>query len=223
MEYPVVSVRRRDVTGKGAARKLRALGYIPAVLYGKGLDSTALVVNPREVVGAFRGERGVNTVVRLKFAGDEAAEGCLALVREYTTHPLRRTLQHCDFLKVGEDTELTLEVPIRIVGKSEGEKLGAKVGNPLARVRVKCKVRDIPAAIDVDVTSLGVGDGVMLSELALPAGVRAIYTKDVPVVLVRMGRAEKESEAAVAAEGAPAERETPAAEGTTPAPAGKTS
>lgn len=221
MEYPVVSVRRRDVTGKGAARKLRALGYIPAVLYGRGLDSTPLVVNPREVLGAFRGERGVNTVVQLKFAGDEAAEGCLALVREYATHPLRRTLQHCDFLKVGEDTEVTLEVPIRIVGKSEGEKLGAKVGNPLARVRVKCKVRDIPAAIDVDVTPLGVGDGVMLSELALPAGVRTLYTKDVPVVLVRMGRAEKEPEAAAAAEGAPAEGGAPEAEGATPAPGGK--
>lgn len=221
MEYPVVSVRRRDVTGKGAARKLRALGYIPAVLYGKGVDATALVVNPREVVGAFRGERGVNTILQLKFAGDEAAEGCLALVREYATHPLRRTLQHCDFLKVGEDTELTLEVPIRIVGKSEGEKQGAKVSNPLPRVRVKCKVRDIPAAIEVDVTPLGVGDGIMLSELALPPGVRTIYTKDVPVVLVRMGRAEKEP--AAAAKGAPAEGETPAAQGTSPAPAGKTS
>ncbi len=219
MEYPVVSVRRRDVTGKGAARKLRALGYIPAVLYGRGIEATPLVANPKEVVGAFRGERGVNTVVRLKFVGEDAAQGCLALVREYATHPVRRTLRHCDFLRVDEDTELTLEVPIRLVGKSEGEKLGAKVSNPLPRVRVKCKVRDIPPAIDVDVTPLGVGAAILLSELTLPPGVRTVYTKDVPVVLVRMGRAEKEP--GVAAEGAPVEG-APAG-GATPAPAGKTS
>lgn len=221
MEYPVVTVRRRDARGKGAARKLRALGYIPAVLYGQGFLSTPLVVDPKEVVGAFRGERGVNTVLKLRFADGDTAEECLALVREYAVHPVRRSLQHCDFLKVSEDTELTLEVPIRITGKSEGEKLGAKVSNPLARVRVRCGVRDIPAAIEVDVTPLGLGDGVMLSELTLPPGVRTTYTKDVPVVLVRMGRAEKEPGAA--AEGAPAEGETPAAEGTTPAPAGKSS
>lgn len=221
MEYPVVTVRRRDVTGKGVARKLRALGYIPAVLYGKDGGSTPLVVNPKEVVGAFRGERGANTVMRLRFEGDETTGECLALVRNHATHPVRRTLLHCDFMRVSDDTELTLDVPIRIVGKSEGEKLGAKVGNPLTRVRVRCKVRDIPAAIEVDVTPLGVGDGIMLSELTLPPGVRAIYTKDVPVVLVRMGRAEKEPEAA--AVGAPAEGEASAAPGETPAPAGKSS
>ncbi len=215
MEYPVVSVRRRDVTGKGAARKLRALGYIPAVLYGRDIASTPLVVNPREVVGALRQERGVNTVVRLRFA-DEAEEGCLALVREYAVHPVRRALQHCDFLKVSEDTELTVAVPIRLVGKSEGEKSGAKVINPIRQVKVRCKVRDIPPAIEVDVTSLRVGGVIMLSEVKPPPGVRILYTKDVPVVLVRMGRAEKEPGAAGA-------EETPTTEGKTRAPTGKTS
>lgn len=211
MDYPVVSVRRRDATGKGVARKIRALGYVPAVLYGRDHESTPLVVNPKEVLGALQGECGINTVVRLRFVGDEVGEGCLALVRECAIHPVRRTLQHCDFLKVSEDTEVTVEVPLRLVGKSEGEKVGAKVSNPLTRVRVRCKVRDIPAAIEVDVTSLNVGDAVMLSGVPMPKGVRAIYTKDVPVVLLRTGLAEKGQEARK--EGAPAEGVTPAPTG----------
>jgi len=215
MEYPLVTVRRREVTGKGVARKLRALGYIPAVLYGPGISTTPLVADPKEILKAFRGERGVNTVVRLQFLSGEQ-DGCLALVRQYSAHPVRRTLEHCDFMKVSEDTELTLEVPIRIVGKSEGEKMGARVSNPLMRVRVRTKVRDVPAAIEVDVTPLGVGEGIMLSQVPVPEGVRLVYTRDTPVVLVRMGRAEKgpaEEAAAPAAEG-----EKTAEGGAAPAP-----
>lgn len=205
MEYPVVRVRRRDVTGKGAARKLRALGYIPAVLYGRGVDSIPLVVNPKEVIGAFRGTRGANAVVRLEFVGDGSGEDCLAMVREYAAHPVRRNLLHCDFLRVSEDSEVTVEVPIRLVGKSEGERLGAKVSNPLSRVKVRCRVQDIPSAIEVDVTRMGVGGEILLSEVLPPPGVTLVYTKDVPVVLVRMGRAEKESAAAAEGPSGPGE------------------
>lgn len=197
MEYPVVHAKPRDLTGKGVARKLRALGYIPAVFYGPDTTAQPLVVDPKEVASAIRGAKGPNPVVTLEI--DHKPH--IAVVRNYEVHPVKRTLLHCDFFGVSEGTVLTVEVPLKIVGKSEGEKAGARLSVPVRRVRVKCKVSDIPPAIELDVTPLKIGQAVMLSQVPAPPGVKIVVPKDVPVVLVRMGRAAKEGTGAEEAEG----------------------
>jgi len=213
MEFPVVRAKERPFRGKGFARKIRQLGYLPAVVYGQDTAARPLVVDPKTVIGVLRGARSVNTVVRLEIEKKDGKDECLAVIREYQVHPVKRNLEHCDFLIVDEKTEMTVKVPVRTTGRSEGEKAGAVLNIALREVAVRCKAGDVPEAIVVDVTALQVNQGISLSELPYPAGTRPVYVKDRAVVTVRMPKAEK-TEAAAEGEAAPAEGEAaPAAEG----------
>lgn len=211
MDYPVVRAKARPFTGKGYSRKVRVLGYLPAVLYGPGMPTKPIVVDPKTVVGILNSPRGMNTVVRLDIEGKEGLESCLALIKDYSIHPVKRVLEHCDFLKVDEAGELTVTVPIRTVGKSAGEKAGAKLNLALREVTIRCRPDCVPEAIEIDVTPLGVNESLLLSQLRYPEGTRPVITKDRTVVTVRMPKAEKGAEEAVE-EGAATPEQTSAAQ-----------
>ncbi|MBM4396320.1 MAG: 50S ribosomal protein L25 [Deltaproteobacteria bacterium] len=218
MDYPVVRAKDRPFKGKGFARKVRQLGYLPAVIYGQGTAARPLVVDPKTIVGVLTGPRAINTVVRLEIEKKDGKDECLAIVREYQIHPVKRALEHCDFQIVDESTEMTIKVPIRTTGRSEGEKVGAVLNIALREVSVRCKAPDVPEAIVVDVTPLQLNQAMLLSDLPYPAGTRPVFVKDRAAITVRMPKAEKVEEAAAAeGEAAPAEGEAPAAEGAAPA------
>jgi len=204
MEYPVVRAKERPFTGKGFARKIRQLGYLPAVLYGRGVSARPLVVDPKTVRDILNGPRARNTVVRLEIEG--SSETPLALIKDFEAHPVTRRLQHCDFMVVNEDTELTIQVPLRTTGRSEGEKAGGTLSVGFREVTVRCKAGDVPEAIVVDVGPLKLGEVLTLSQLPYPPRVRPVFQKDNPAILVRMpkaaaGGAEAVTEAAKPAEG----------------------
>ena len=194
MELPVVMVKDRPLTGKGVARKIRALGHVPAVLYGKGIDARSLVLEPSQLVKVLQTPLGSNSVIQLEFDDGKAGDGCLAMIKAHDIHPFRRHLLHCDFIRVDEKDPPKFHIPIRIVGKSEGEKAGAKLNIAMREIVLKCSLDNIPEAIDIDVTPLEIGEKLMLSELTFPEGAVPVSTKDMPVVTVRMGRIEKEVE-----------------------------
>jgi len=203
MEYPVIVAKVRPFSGKGYARKVRALGYIPAVLYSGGLEAQSLVVDPKVVAAVLNGSRHANTVVKLEIEDKDAAKTgtFLALVREYSVHPYRRTLEHCDFLKVDENAERTFRIPIHIEGKSEGEKLGAKLNIAQRDIVIRCLPADVPEKIEVDVSPLNVGEVLTLSQLPYPPKTVAVFDRDAVVVSVRMPRAEVKEETPEAVEG----------------------
>ncbi|MBL6975075.1 MAG: 50S ribosomal protein L25 [Deltaproteobacteria bacterium] len=192
MEFQVVSVRDRPVTGKGVARKIRALGHIPAVLYGKGMEPRSLVVEPKQLVSILQSPRGSNTVVKLEMA--DGSLDCLghAMIKAHAVHPFRRHLMHCDFIRVDEKAPLKLDIPILVVGRSEGEKAGANLNVQMRTIALTCQPSDVPDHIEVDVTALDVGDGLMVSDLTLPSGTKPVHSQDMQVVTVRMGRVEEE-------------------------------
>jgi large subunit ribosomal protein L25 len=219
MEHVQVKAKSRTVVGKGYARKIRALGYLPAVLYGGTEGAVPLVVDPKVISGILKSHTGRNTVVRLQVEGDSAGE-CIAIVRDFTVHPVKRTLEHCDFLRVNDQTELLVKVPIKTIGKAEGEKLGARLNIAMRQVTLKCKAGAVPDAIVIDVTPFQVGQSMSLSQLPLPEGVRAVFIKDNAVVTVKIPRAEKEEETKVAEGAAATEAAAPAAGAAAPAAAG---
>jgi large subunit ribosomal protein L25 len=188
MELKVLKAKKRPLIGKGAARKIRALGYVPAIVYGKGLDPIPVVVDPKQVAGIIA-SFGKNALVRLELLGEEKSYLCL--IRDYSVHPFKRTLEHCDLMKVEEDSLVVVDLPIKIVGKSEGEKAGGKLSVPLKSVKAKCRAAKIPNAIEVDVSPLKIGETLMLSQLKVPEGTTLVFSKDSPVAIVRMGKAEK--------------------------------
>jgi len=194
MEYQVLNVKNRPLLGKRYARKIRVLHHIPGVMYGKGEGNVPLVINPKPLTDIINSPGGSNSILSIEFDDKDSSKNCLAMIQDFDVHPISKKLTHCDLLRINEDEELTIEIPIKIVGQSEGEKAGAQLNTPLRFITIKCKPADIPDSIDVDVTSLEVGDNVMLSELELPEGTTATYSMDSPVITVRMSRIEKELE-----------------------------
>jgi large subunit ribosomal protein L25 len=209
MDYPVLNARVRTLRGKGVARKLRALGYLPAVLYGRGQAARPLVVDPKKVVAILNGPTGQNTVVRVDVEGEGQDESALAVIRDYSVHPVRRMIEHCDFMRVDDRTELTVKVPLRFTGKSEGEKLGARVNIALRWVTMKCAAHAVPEAIMIDLSPFKVGQTLSLSQLSYPEGTQPLFARDAVVLSIRMPRGEKGAEGAEAA-AAPAEGEAAA-------------
>lgn len=212
MERVDLEVNVREVAGKGGARKLRARGLVPGVVYGSGTDSTAVQVDAHEM------ERLIVQHLRsvLSLQGPKGLKGKLAIIKEVQRDPLSQRLTHCDFYVVDTKKRINVEVPLSFVGKPEGVELGGVLEPLLRQVEVSCLPLTIPERIEVNVEHLGIGDSVHVRELSIPEGVELLVEGDIAVVHVAAPRIEEvaapevtpeEEEAAAAAEGAAPEAE----------------
>ena len=152
----------RGDAGKGSARRTRAAGRVPAVVYGRGMDPVAISVDRREFVTALLSDSGMNTLLDLEIDGDTT----LALTKELQRDPVRGTLLHADFVKIDRTVEVEVEVPVHIVGEAPGAKEGGVLEHPLFTVHVRSLPGDVPEQIDADVSGLNMGDSLRVSDLA---------------------------------------------------------
>ena len=211
---------QRTETGKGVARKLRAAGRMPAVLYGKGIESQPLTVDPRELSSVLHSSgAGMNTLSDLQVGG----QGQTVLVKALDRDPVRGDYLHADFFKLDLAEKVEVSVPLHFVGKARGVEMGGILDHPLREVDIECLPTAIPEHIEVDVEGLAIGESVHVNELVLPEGVTVKTDGALAVAAVVAPKAEEEPEAAEAIEGAepegdeaaaaPAEGEKPASEG----------
>jgi large subunit ribosomal protein L25 len=196
----VASVRTES--GKGVARKLRADGRVPAVLYGQGADPLALSVDARELSHLLH-KGGSNVLVDLVVDGDKH----LAMPREIQRDHIKGRYWHIDFYAVNASEKITVNVPIRIVGEAAGVKLGGVLEHHLWEVSVECLPANVPETIDVDVSDLEIGDSIKVGDLAAPDDASIISNPEDSVVAVQQPQArveldEAEAAAAEAAEAA---------------------
>jgi large subunit ribosomal protein L25 len=190
MNIRELSVEPRDARGKAAVGRLRRKGLIPAVLYGGGNTPMTLAVAPTEVQRTLHGHGAGGVLVNLRLPGD--AEPRTAVVRELQYDPVRDTLIHIDFQAVRMDEEITVEVPIHVVGEAAGVKEQSGVLALLLRtVEVSCLPSLIPERIDVDVSSLRIYDVATVANLQLPDGVRVTTPSSQPVATVAPPMAEE--------------------------------
>jgi large subunit ribosomal protein L25 len=199
----VASVRQES--GKGVARKLRADGRVPAVLYGQGADPIAMSVDARELSHLLHAG-GANVLVDLVVDGREH----LAMPREIQRDHIKGRYWHVDFLAVSRTEKITVDVPIRINGEAAGVKLGGVLEHHLWEVSVECFPTDVPEAIDIDVSPLDIGDSIKVGDLTVPDGGEITSNPEDSVVAVQQPQARvelDEAEAAEAAEGAEAAEE----------------
>jgi large subunit ribosomal protein L25 len=197
---------KRDRTGKGAARKARSAGKVPATLYGHGIDPASIEVNRRDLISAFHTEAGTNVLLDLQLDGSTT----LAIARELQRDPVKGTLLHADFVKVDRTQEIEAEVPVRVIGESPGAKEGGIVEQPLFSVVVKATVTNVPDGVDADVSSLGMGDSLRVSELSKTDDFEIVNDPDEVVVTIATPVSEEELEAMEAEAGV--ELEAPEAE-----------
>ena len=127
-----IQAEARTGTGKGVARKLRAVGKVPAVLYGRGQDPVAVAVDRMSLIRAFKTDAGRNVLIDLEVDG----ETHLTLARELQRDPVRGAIIHVDFLKIDRDQEIEVDVPIHIAGDSPGVKEGGVLSQPTTEVNV---------------------------------------------------------------------------------------
>lgn len=171
----------RNSTGKGAARKARAAGMVPAVVYSRGQAATPVSIDPEALEIAFARTGDRNTKVELNVPG-QGVRSCL--IREAQRHPVSRKLEHVDFYQVGDDQTCTVSVKVVPVGTAIGTKLGGKLQVMRRELSLKCIASKIPSAIEVDVTKLQVGAFIRASAVVMPAGCTLANVGDFNVITV---------------------------------------
>jgi large subunit ribosomal protein L25 len=200
-EQKLVASKREDA-GKGVARKLRAEGRVPAVLYGQGADPQPISVDARELGHLMHG--GANVLVDLVVDGQEH----LAMPREVQRDHIKGRYFHVDFLAVSRTQKITVNVPIRVLGDSAGVKMGGVLEHHLWEVSVECLPTDVPETIEVDVSELEIGDSIRVADLEAPEGAVITSNPEDSVIAVQQPQARVElEEEAAAAEGEAAEGE----------------
>ncbi len=186
-------------TGSANARRLRTLDRIPGVLYGHGMTPVPLSVARRDLRLALSGPAGTNTVLSLSVDGTTYN----AVVKDLQRHPVKRTVNHVDFIQVNLNEEILVNVPVHLSGTAKAVlSAGGLVDPAVDTVEVRTTPANIPNEILIDVTDLDVDSVIRLSDITLPAGVTATGDPDMPVVTVLMSRAATETAAPAAEAGA---------------------
>jgi large subunit ribosomal protein L25 len=213
-EFKLAAENRADA-GKGAARRLRAAGRVPAVLYGHGTKPRSLSVDAREFGHALRTDAGTNVLLELEVGRTRH----LALAKEIQRHPVRGTFIHVDFIVVRRGEKVQVTVPVHLVGEAPGVREGGIADQDLYQVHVEAEVTAVPDVVEADVSGLGIGDVLRVGELKAPEGATILEDPEASVVSVVPPVVEPEPEEAEEAEAEAAEGEAPAAEAEGEAPA----
>jgi large subunit ribosomal protein L25 len=178
----VISLKgqRREGLGKGGARKARAAGQIPGVLYGHGEDPVPVAVGTRDFQLALHHHEGGNAIVNLALAGGEHT----ALIRDVQYDPINHAILHLDFQRISLTEEVEVSVAVHLIGTPVGVKDGGGILEHIVR-EVECRVLPtaIPGSIDVDVTALNIGDSVHASDLK-HAGVTILTDPEATIATV---------------------------------------
>src|SRR5438128_7194585 len=196
---------RREEPGKGASRRLRQQGIVPAVVYGGHRDTVPIMVDRKAVTDLIqKSEHGVRSIFILKMAGSDQQRH--AMIKEIQIDPINRKMTHIDFVRVVMDEVIRTKVPVHVDGTPIGVKEGGLLDFQVRELHVECLPNAIPDKIDVDISGLGMHQYVRISELTVPQGVKVLDDPERVVVGVTHLRAEAEPTPEVA----PAE-EVPAA------------
>ena len=205
-----ISVALRKDEGKGASRRLRRAGNVPAIVYGGGkLAPVSIQISHKDVLLASQTEWFYSSILDLSLGGDVQK----VLLRDMQRHPFKQQIMHLDFQRVNENEALRTAVPLHFLNEDKspaGKSAEVVVTHELNEVVIECLPKDLPEHIEIDLSDLAVGDIVHLSDLKLPEGVSIPELKlgkehDLAVVIAKHGKEEAE------AADAPAAAEVPAA------------
>ncbi len=195
-----LDVTKREGTGKGAARRARAAGKVPGVVYGRGMDPVAVEVDRRQFVQALQTDAGMNVLLGLKIDG----QSITTLARELQRDPVRGTLLHADFVKVDLNVEVEAEVPVHLIGGEDapGVRSGGVLEQPLFTATVRALPADLPESIDADVSALDSGDSLRIADLSSGRTFEFVQDPDTVVASIAQAVSEEELAALEAAAGA---------------------
>ncbi len=224
MEVGKLTVTTRSTSGKGPARQLRAKGQVPGVCYGASkagrLEPLPIIVDVKALRAALDPVRKQNTVIELTVDDGGKKTVLSALLRDYQVDAIRRDITHVDLMAIDPDKEVVAVVPLEFAGKPKGVIDGGQIRTVLRDVSVRAKPADIPVKLIVDVSPLGVGDVVHVSDIPVPAGVTYVTGRDQAVAMCALPEEDK-TPVAAATDATAAAGAAPAAGAAAPAAGGK--
>lgn len=210
MQQVDLNVEVRSAVGKGASHCLRADGRVPGILYGRGQENVTLSVSRKELFHLVHGEGAGNTVVRLMIGGETQTQGDqISIIRDVQYDPLTEKIIHVDFQRISLDEPIHAEIPIHFVGTSIGVKTGGVLEHIIRTLDVECLPLDVPNFIELDISSLTIGQSVHVRDLSVPETVTILTLPEQTIATVAAPTVVAEPEAvAAAAEGSAEEAKT---------------
>jgi large subunit ribosomal protein L25 len=178
----------REGRGKSAARAARREELLPGVLYGMQ-DNVSFTIIEKELKKILHAE-GKNVLIDLNIEGDAKGKSRKVVLKDYQTHPLKANWRHVDFLEVDESKKIHVQVSFVFKGKSPGEKQGGIVNHLLDEIEVECLPSNILSSIEIDMTVIGLGDVLHVSDLKLPATVNILTPLTTAIVGVMEAKEE---------------------------------
>ncbi|MBZ4373368.1 50S ribosomal protein L25/general stress protein Ctc [Corallococcus interemptor] len=196
-----LEAQARDNSGKGVARRLRASGQVPAVVYGKHLKAPLHIsVDPKGIRTAINTPHKLNTLIQLKLAGNEQQ----VLLKDYQMDPLTRDILHADFIAVSEKEQVKVNIPVVLTGKAAGVADGGLLTQVRRNLEVWALPGAIPLQIEVDVTNLKIAEALHVNDVKLPEGVSVKTHVNYTIATIAAPEAAEAAPAAAAAAAAPA-------------------
>lgn len=188
---------KRDTRGKNEARRVRAAGQIPAVVYGDKADAAVISVDPKTLLRILHSDSGLNTLIALKLEGEGDTR---VLVRDFQVDPVTQAPLHVDFYRIAMDKKITVTVPVQLKGEAKGVKTQGGVLDFVHRdIEVECLPSDIPEHIDIDITELLMNQGIRVRDLPVDPKWTAVSEPDTMIVHVVAPKVEAVEEPAAAA------------------------
>ena len=185
----VVKTEKRQGFGTNASRRLRAQGFVPAVLYGESMETQPLVLSKKDIVQILRLESGENTI--FKVAVDDNTYD--AMIKDLQVDPATDELQHVDLIRIAMDKPIRVTVPVVHHGEPFGVKTeGGFVDFVTREVEVECLPRDIPESLSIDISELHIHQAFKVEAMAVPAGVKVLTDPATALVLVSLPHKEEE-------------------------------
>lgn len=181
IKAPTLACQQRELTSKSHLNQLKRNDYIPAIVYGKGQNPTPISLVGREVTKTFN-THGARGILSLDITGE--SKPLMAVVRDMQRHPISGKIVHIDFMTVNMAEKFTSSVSIHIIGEEEAAKDGGIVQIGLKELEVECLPQDLPENITYDISNLGIGNNVTVSDLQAPAGVVFLSDPDTVIVTV---------------------------------------
>lgn len=205
MEQVLIKADKRNATGKSVARKFRAAGRIPAVLYGTNVDPVSITISARDWDNITRHMKR-NVIFDMEIQEGSAIDKRPVMVKEVQRDGLGTKIMHIDFYQVSMEQAIEVEVAIHLKGKAKGEVLGGIVELHLRSIRVECLPNQIPEEIAIDVSELDIGDSIHVRDISLP-GIKLVELGEIAVLSVIPPAVEEKVGAVAAPEAATEETE----------------
>ncbi len=194
MDRAVIRAKERPIKTKSFLKRLRKEGNIPGIIYGKGLEqSLPVYVNHSEFVKFLHHYHWENTIVDLEVEGEDGnKKSYTVLVQDIAHHPVSDEIIHIDFHQISMSEKIHLRVPVVAVGEAIGIQKGGLLEQMVWEIDIECLPTNIPEAIEVDVSSLDIGDSIHVSEITPPEGVRILEPGDTALFVVEYAGQESE-------------------------------